>query len=222
MADGKIMGVMKITAPTLSSEARQFVMPWVPLTTSIPATSFSDRFTDSLPVVLPTGRSAFAMSAYFAEASGASSVAAPSPDTPPVEPVPADPQDDGLVTIESGIKAKAEVNISHLVPELRTKFRVIFEAYQKYGYANETDHPMVLTSGNDSLDEHAEHSYHKIDRAIDVRGKDIPDKVLRQIAAEIQQQLGADFRVLAEITRTHKYWYKDHIHIEYHGGEAIV
>lgn len=216
------MGVMKITAPTLSSEARQFVMPWVPLTTPPHTANFSDQFTDLEPVVLPRGRVVFAMNAYFAETSGASLMVAPLPDTPPVEPVPPDPQDDGLVPIEPGIKAKAEVNITHLVPELRAKFRVIFEAYQKYGYANETDHPMVLTSGNDSLDEHVERSYHKIDRAIDVRGKDVPDKILRQIAAEIQRQLGTDFRVLAEVTRTHKYWYKDHIHIEYHGGEAIV
>jgi uncharacterized protein YcbK (DUF882 family) len=124
---------------------------------------------------------------------------------------------DGLVDVEPGIKAKQEVDISRLVPELRAQFRVIFEVYRQFGYADEEVNPMVLTSGNDSLDEHARRSYHKVNRAIDVRGKFVPDSVLRKIAAEVQNKLGDGFWVNAEITKSSKYWYKDHLHIEYRG-----
>lgn len=143
-------------------------------------------------------------------------------EAPPPAPLPgeetAEPDPlDGLVDVEPGIKAKKEVNIVSLVSELRSKFNVVFAAYEKFGYADLEANPMVLTSGNDSLGEHARNSYHKYDRAIDVRGKHVPDSILRKIAAEIQKKLGSDFLVIAEITRYSKYWYKDHIHIEYHG-----
>lgn len=121
-----------------------------------------------------------------------------------------------LIDVEPGIKAKPEVNITQLVPELRGKFQIIFEAYKKYGYAELKDNPVVITSGNDS-DEHVTNSYHYKNRAIDVRGKHIPDKTLVKIAKYLEAKLGKGFRVWAELFSS-KRWYRDHIHIEYRGA----
>lgn len=125
-------------------------------------------------------------------------------------------EENTLVDVEPGIKAKEEVNITNLVPELKNVFSIILDVYIKFGQADMEDNPMVITSGNDSWEEHAKDSYHKIDRAIDVRGKYTPDSTLKKIGAEIQKRLGTNYKVIVELFNR-KRWYKDHIHVEYHG-----
>lgn len=120
---------------------------------------------------------------------------------------------DSLLEVMEGVMKKPSVNLDHLVPELRSQFTLIYEVFAEYGYADKKNNPVVITSGND-YDGHVTHSYHYRDRAIDIRGKHIPDKILLKIGEELQERLGADFRVLVELySRKMRDW--DHIHIAY-------
>lgn len=126
-----------------------------------------------------------------------------------------DTQPEVLVDIEPGVKAKDGANLSHLVPELSNKFQVFYKSYKKYGYANLDDMPVVITSGNDSA-EHVKNSYHYRNRAVDLRGKHVPDKTLKKIASDIQRRLGANYWVNCELFDA-AHADRDHIHVEYRG-----
>lgn len=71
----------------------------------------------------------------------------------------------------------------------------------------------VITSGNDSL--HKPNSKHYKDRAIDLRGNNVSDKKMKQIAQDLQNRLGSDYLVIAEFFPPNPA--NDHIHIQYNG-----
>lgn len=119
-----------------------------------------------------------------------------------------------LVDVADGIKAKPEVNLADVVNELKDKLSVLFEAYKKFGWADTAANPLVITSGKDSFDDHKKNSLHKKGKALDLRGKHVPNAELSKIAAEIQKQLGSKYRAWAEFWKNPN---RDHIHVEYLG-----
>lgn len=119
-----------------------------------------------------------------------------------------------LVDVAPGIKAKSEVNLDDVVPQLKAKLLVIFEAYKKFGWADLGANPLVITSGKDSFSYHKKNSLHKKGKALDLRGKHIPNADLSKIAAEIQRKLGSKYQAWAEFWKDPN---RDHIHVEYRG-----
>lgn len=126
---------------------------------------------------------------------------------------------ENLLPVENGIMMKPEVKIENLATELRSKFSLIYEVYEKYGYADQTENPVVITSGNDSG--HVRNSYHYKDQAIDLRGKHVPDRTLLKIGDELQQSLGPKYRVLVELFSRQERD-RDHIHIAYLGDDLTT
>ena len=122
--------------------------------------------------------------------------------------------DHELIKLQDGIFKKPSANIDNLNPKIMAALPAIYEAFEKFGYADLYDTPIVITSGNDS--DHLSHSYHYKDRAIDIRGKHVPDDILKKIGAEIKTSLGKDFRVLVELFSV-KDRDRDHIHVAYLG-----
>lgn len=123
-----------------------------------------------------------------------------------------------LIPVSPGIMAKPEVDMSHLVPELKDKLDLIFQVYQKHGYADYEDTPLVITSANDCTC-HVEDSRHYSNQAVDIRGKHVPDRTLKKIGADLRKLLGPSYRVVAELF-SRREWRRDHIHIEYLGAAA--
>jgi hypothetical protein len=119
-----------------------------------------------------------------------------------------------LVDVAPGIKAKPEVNITDVVSQLKNKLSVLFKAYKKFGWADLGANPLVITSGKDSFADHKKNSLHKKGKALDLRGKHIPNADLSKIAAEIQKELGSKYRAWAEFWKNPN---RDHIHVEYRG-----
>ncbi len=70
----------------------------------------------------------------------------------------------------------------------------------------------VITSGNDS--QHAKGSKHYLNWAIDLRGNNVSDGLLRKMAKELKKELGDDYIVIAEFFPKNPA--NDHIHIQYH------
>lgn len=128
------------------------------------------------------------------------------------EDVPAEPE--VLIDVAPGIKAKPEVVLDGVLPELKDKLGVIFDAYKKHGWADVSGNPLVITSGKDGEEWHKKNSNHFVGRALDLRGKHIPDKTLKLIAADIQKSLGKNYRAWAEFWKNPN---RDHIHVEYVG-----
>ena len=70
--------------------------------------------------------------------------------------------------------------------------------YAKRGYS------LVVTSLEDG--NHMKGSFHYVGRAADLRTRDIPPDVCKQLVRDIKASLGNDYDVVLE---------KDHIHLEY-------
>lgn len=124
-----------------------------------------------------------------------------------------------LIPVSPGIMAKPEVEMENLVPELKDKLGLVFQVYQKHGYADYESTPLVITSANDCTC-HVENSRHYANQAIDVRGKHVPDRTLKKIGSDLRKLFGPSYRVIVELySRKHRQ--QDHIHIEYVGTEPV-
>ena len=91
------------------------------------------------------------------------------------------------------------VRIENLIPIMKKSLPIIEKACKEVeGY----EYEMTITSGNDGT--HKKNSLHYINRAIDIRCKDM--KLPIEVTLRIKQRLGRNFDVIYEF---------DHIHIEY-------
>lgn len=106
------------------------------------------------------------------------------------------------------IKVKAGADVRDLSPSITKVFPVVDSAVQAYSNMSEG----VITSGNDTLRTNID-SYHYLERAIDIRGNIFSDNVMREIAEQIEWELGPDYDVVPEIFPNNPI--RDHIHIEY-------
>lgn len=91
------------------------------------------------------------------------------------------------------------VRIENLIPIMKKSLAII-ERICKEEEGN--DYEMTITSGNDGT--HKKNSLHYINRAIDIRSKDMKKPLWVSII--IKKKLGKNYDVILE---------KDHIHIEY-------
>jgi len=108
-----------------------------------------------------------------------------------------------------GLKKKEGAEIDHLVSEIKAIFPVIISLWKKHNAL-----PPVITSGNDS--QHKKNSKHYSNRAIDLRGNNVSDEILRSIAKELQEELGKKYFVQAELFPKNSA--NDHIHVQYNGA----
>jgi conjugal transfer mating pair stabilization protein TraG len=114
------------------------------------------------------------------------------------------------ITLANGLQQKPGARIGDLVPELIATFPVIAEVWRQYG----APQPLI-TSGNDST-RHRKNSLHYQNRALDLRGNNLPDGKLQGIARELQKRLGGRFRILTELFPRQPA--RDHIHLEFIGN----
>jgi hypothetical protein len=105
------------------------------------------------------------------------------------------------------IQVKPGANIKNLSPQIRATFPVI----DSYIQSNTPFSEGIITSGNDS--KHKKGSLHYQDNAIDIRGNNVPDEVMRRITEDIAWELGPDYDVIPEFYSDDPL--NDHIHIEY-------
>lgn len=106
-----------------------------------------------------------------------------------------------------GIDKKSSADIKYLRPEIRATFPVIIDVFKAFGLPKP-----LITSGRDS-DLHKKTSLHYKNLAIDIRGNYMPDKLMKEVAKEIQNRLGNKYDVVPEFFENP---IRDHIHIEYH------
>lgn len=107
-----------------------------------------------------------------------------------------------------GIGFKKTANIENLAPQMREVFPALVSVWEKYRAP-----APVITSGNDS--KHTKNSKHYSNRAIDIRGNNVSDEKLKEMAAELQRVLGPDYYVQAEFFPNDPA--NDHIHVQYNG-----
>ena len=105
------------------------------------------------------------------------------------------------------IQVKPGANTSNISPNISKHYPAIDSAVSNNSSHNEA----VITSGNDSR--HKQNSKHYSDEAIDVRGNNVTDQQMKDIADEIQKNLGPDYDVIPEYFPENPL--NDHIHIEY-------
>lgn len=113
--------------------------------------------------------------------------------------------------LPEGITKKNDgVDISHLHPKVSETFAAIIETWQTHNAP-----APVITSGNDAVHS-SPNSKHYSDRAIDLRGNNVSDEVLRKMADDLREKLGSDYFVQAEFFPNNPS--NDHIHIQYNGS----
>ena len=91
------------------------------------------------------------------------------------------------------------VRIENLIPLMVKSLPIIEKACKEIEGEN---YDMTITSGNDGA--HKKGSLHYINRAIDIRSKDMKSPI--EVVLRIKQRLGRNFDVIYEF---------NHIHIEY-------
>ncbi len=107
----------------------------------------------------------------------------------------------GLIQIKPG------ANTSNINPMITYAYPIIDKAVQD----NSKHLEAVITSGNDS--KHKKNSKHYSNDAIDIRGNNVSDQKMNDIAKDIQKKLGPDYDVIPEFYP--KDPANDHIHIEF-------
>jgi RHS repeat-associated protein len=106
----------------------------------------------------------------------------------------------GLIYVKDG------VDTGRLNSEIRGTFPIIDEVSRQHRGDDAT-----ITSTYDS-NTHRPDSKHYTNDAIDIRGRDVSDDVLRRMAEDIDKKLGDDYDVIPEFFKDPN---RDHIHIEY-------
>jgi len=104
------------------------------------------------------------------------------------------------------IRVKDGVDVSRLSDSVVDTWEVIDDVFELAGAPD-----AVITSTYDG--KHMNGSLHYKDLAMDIRGSDIDDHLMKDIANELQERLGDDYDVGAEFFP--KEPNRDHIHIEY-------
>ena len=94
---------------------------------------------------------------------------------------------------------KLGVNTEALSPHITSRFGVVDHIFLKHA-----GREAIITSGNDS--QHMIKSLHYKGRAIDLRTKDLTDKIKIKIVEDLRKTLGPDYDVILEST---------HIHVEF-------
>lgn len=105
------------------------------------------------------------------------------------------------------IRVKPGANVTNISGNISIAYPMIDSAVQ----TNSSHSEGVITSGNDSR--HMNGSRHYTNDAIDVRGNNVTDEQMQDIADDIQDELGPDYDVEAEFYPDDPT--NDHIHIEY-------
>ena len=105
------------------------------------------------------------------------------------------------------IGVKPGVDLSNLNLPVRAIIPVIVSVWTQFPGAPDP----VVTSANDGR--HREDSKHYTDDAIDLRGNNLSDANMKQIANELQRRIGSDYDVIAEYFPGSPS--NEHIHIEY-------
>lgn len=108
-----------------------------------------------------------------------------------------------------GISIKQDphgADILNLDYRLQATYPDVMDVWKRYGYGGP-----VITSGNDGVHS-SPRSLHYQNLAIDIRGRDIPADDLRKMASELQQRLGGQYFVQAEIFPDPN---RNHIHIQW-------
>ena len=91
------------------------------------------------------------------------------------------------------------VSIEKLIPLMVKSLPIIEKACKEI---EGESYEMTITSGNDGV--HKKGSLHYINRAIDIRSKDMKSPI--EVVLRLKQRLGRNFDVIYEF---------DHIHVEY-------
>ena len=104
------------------------------------------------------------------------------------------------------VKIKPGIDDSRLVPEIRKIYDIIDQTTNQLGLPES-----VVTSTYDS--KHKKNSLHYEDKAIDIRGNNISDKAMKNLADKLRNKLGNDYDVIPEFFPKNPA--RDHIHIEY-------
>ncbi|OQA91174.1 MAG: hypothetical protein BWY26_01123 [Elusimicrobia bacterium ADurb.Bin231] len=116
-------------------------------------------------------------------------------------------------TLPEGIDVKDDANVDNLSDEMIEALEQVVEVWDD----NNAPTP-VITSGNDG--EHGEGSLHYEDEAVDLRGNNVSDEEMQQLADDLQEALGDDYDVIAEFfpddpDTEQDESLNDHIHVEY-------
>ena len=105
------------------------------------------------------------------------------------------------------IQVKPGANISNISPSISSCYDAIDKAIQNNSNHNEA----IITSGNNG--KHKGGSKHYSNEAIDIRGNNVTDKQMQNIADNIRNSLGNNYDVILEYFPNNPV--NDHIHIEY-------
>lgn len=108
---------------------------------------------------------------------------------------------------DADLQVKSTARIGGLGSEMTDVYPLVVGAWNAYGAPTP-----VITSGNDG-EQHTRESKHYKDRAIDVRGRDIPVDVGLRMEREIQGRLGPDYFVDFEVFKENPN--RNHLHVEY-------
>jgi hypothetical protein len=99
------------------------------------------------------------------------------------------------------------VNVGNLSSAITSTFDVIDRVTQEHAGKSKG----VITSGREG--QHMSDSNNYSGDAIDIRGSDVSDDKMGEIAERLQKQLGNDYDVIPEFFPENPL--RDHIHIEY-------
>ena len=104
------------------------------------------------------------------------------------------------------VKFKKGINDEGVKEAIKGKYKVFDDVFKKY---NEPEPTITSTT----VDKHKKESKHYLGEACDIRGKDLSDETMKNIADDLQKELGPDYDVVPEYYPDNPDW--DHVHIEY-------